>query len=103
MKPFAYDRATETDTAIGQVMGNASAKFLAGGTNLLDLMQRYIEQPDHLTDINRLGLSSIAPLPDGGVRIGALASNSAVAAHPVIRSNYPMLSQALLSGATQQL
>jgi xanthine dehydrogenase YagS FAD-binding subunit len=55
MKPFAYDRATEANTAIGQVTGNNSAKFLAGGTNLLDLMQRYIEQPDHLTDINRLG------------------------------------------------
>jgi xanthine dehydrogenase YagS FAD-binding subunit len=103
MKPFAYDRATKANTAIGQVAGNAAAKFLAGGTNLLDLMQRYIEQPDQLTDINRLGLSRIEPLPDGGVRLGALASNSAVAAHPAIRSHYPLLSQALLSGATQQL
>lgn len=103
MKPFTYNRATETQVAIERVARDGRAEFLAGGTNLLDLMKSNIEQPDHLTDINLLALSSIEPLPNNGVRIGALTSNSAVAAHPLIRERYPMLSQAILSGATQQL
>jgi xanthine dehydrogenase YagS FAD-binding subunit len=78
-------------------------KFLAGGTNLIDLMKQNVEQPAHLVDINRLELSAIEELPDGGLRLGALARNTDTADHPLVRQRYPLLARAILAGATQQL
>lgn len=101
MKPFAYLRVNEPNTAI-QAATSDQTKFIAGGTNLLDLMQEGIEQPDRLVDITRIKLSQIEPITNG-VRIGALAKNSYTANHPLIRTRYPLLSQALLAGASPQL
>jgi xanthine dehydrogenase YagS FAD-binding subunit len=103
MNPFTYQRAAQTDQAISAVSGSRGAKFLAGGTNLVDLMKDQVEKPTVLIDINRLPLKAIEPLPDGGVRLGALARNSETANHPLVRRQYPMLSQAILSGASPQL
>ncbi len=100
MKPFAYLRATETSTAIESA--SSQTKFIAGGTNLLDLMKEGVEQPDRLIDITRIQLAQIQPTANG-VRIGALAKNSDTANHPAIRTRYPLLSQALLAGASPQL
>lgn len=102
MKPFAYTRATEQDTAIQTVAADQRAKFIAGGTNLLDLMKGNIEQPDRLVDITRLELTRIEER-DGGVRLGALARNSDTANHLLVRQRYPLLSQAILAGASAQL
>jgi xanthine dehydrogenase YagS FAD-binding subunit len=102
MKAFTYERATDPGSAVAAV-SRAGAKFISGGTNLLDLMKLEIEQPTHLVDISRLPLKEIEELPDGGLRIGAQAANSDVAAHPLVRAHYPVLSQALLSGASGQL
>jgi xanthine dehydrogenase YagS FAD-binding subunit len=101
MKPFAYLRVNESSTAI-QAATRDRTKFIAGGTNLLDLMQEGIEQPDSLVDITRIKLSQIESR-SGGIRIGALAKNSDTANHPLIRTRYPLLSQALLAGASPQL
>ena len=103
MKPFSYTRASSTGAAVQALNNDTNAKFIGGGTNLLDLMKSGVEQPEHLVDINRVALSSIEELPDGGVSIGAMARNSHTATHPLIRQRYPMLSQAFLSGATGQL
>jgi xanthine dehydrogenase YagS FAD-binding subunit len=102
MKSFTYERATATENAIhaGAARG---AKFLAGGTNLVDLMKYGVESPTTLVDINHLELKEIVAAPDGGVKIGALVRNSDLADHPLIKSQYPLLSQALLSGASPQL
>ncbi len=100
MKPFAYLRATETSTAIESA--SSQTKFIAGGTNLLDLMKEGVEQPDRLIDITRIQLSQIQPTANG-IRIGALAKNSDTANNPLIRTRYPLLSQALLAGASPQL
>jgi xanthine dehydrogenase YagS FAD-binding subunit len=100
MKPFTYLRATETSTAIESA--TSQTKFIAGGTNLLDLMKEGVEQPDRLIDITRIELSQIQSTSNG-VRIGALAKNSDTANHPLIRTRYPLLSQALLAGASPQL
>ena len=102
MKPFTYERATDPRTAVA-AMSRAGAKFISGGTNLLDLMKLEIEQPGHLVDISRLPLRSIDDLPGGGLRIGAQAANSDVAADRRVRTRYPVLSQALLAGASGQL
>jgi xanthine dehydrogenase YagS FAD-binding subunit len=88
--PLAYER----------LLGS---RFIAGGTNLLDLMKYQVEDADHLIDINRIGLQEIQELPEGGLRIGALARNSKMANHPAIRTRYPVLAEALLSGASPQL
>lgn len=101
MKPFAYLRVNEASTAI-QAATRERTKFIAGGTNILDLMQDGIEQPERLVDINRIKLSQIEPT-SGGIRIGALAKNSDTANHPLVRTRYPLLSQALLAGASPQL
>ena len=101
MKPFTYLRATETSTAIKSATSNQT-KFIAGGTNLLDLMKEGVEQPDRLVDITRIQLTQVQPTSNG-VRIGALAKNSDTANHPLIRTRYPLLSQALLAGASPQL
>jgi xanthine dehydrogenase YagS FAD-binding subunit len=76
---------------------------LAGGTNLVDLMKQNVEQPSHLIDVNRLQLAAIEELPDGGLRLGALAHNAETANHPLVRQRYPLLSQAILAGASPQL
>src|SRR5437763_4605000 len=97
---FTYTRAADPQQATQATAANASAKFLAGGTNLIDLMKMGVERPTQLVDLNRLPLAQIEELPNGGgVRIGALARNSDVAEHPLIVQRYPVLSQALLAGA----
>lgn len=103
MRPFSYTRATESAAAATQVAANKAAKFLAGGTNLIDLMKEGVENPAALVDIYRLNLSQIKNNADGGVSIGALARNSDTANHPLIRQNYPLLSQTILAGASAQL
>jgi xanthine dehydrogenase YagS FAD-binding subunit len=102
MKSFSYERATATEGAI-HAGGARGAKFLAGGTNLVDLMKYGVESPTTLVDINRLDLNAIVAESDGGVKIGALVKNSDLANHSLIKSQYPLLSQALLSGASPQL
>ncbi len=102
MRPFAYQRAEDVRaaTAAGAAQG---VRFIAGGTNLLDLMKLEIETPSRLVDISRLPLKRIEVTPDGGLRIGALVTNSDLAADPVVRRQYPVLSQAILAGASGQL
>ncbi len=102
MRAFTYERATDPRAAVAAV-SRAGAKFISGGTNLLDLMKLEIEQPTHLVDISRLPLREIEELPDGGLRIGAQAANSDTAADTRVRTRYPVLSQALLAGASGQL
>jgi xanthine dehydrogenase YagS FAD-binding subunit len=102
MQSFFYDRATDPAHALrlGQQTG---ARFLGGGTNLLDLVKGDVEHPMRLVDLTRIGLDQVTETAQGTVRIGALARNSDVANHPLIRQRYPLLSQALLSGASAQL
>jgi xanthine dehydrogenase YagS FAD-binding subunit len=102
MKSFTYVRPATTEQAM-RAADDATAKFIAGGTNLLDLMKLQIETPARLVDINRIGLAAIEETPDGGLRIGALARNADLATHPVVREKYEVLSRALLSGASAQL
>jgi xanthine dehydrogenase YagS FAD-binding subunit len=99
---FSYERVSDPRAAIVAV-SKAGAKFISGGTNLLDLMKLEVERPAHLVDISRLPLSGIEELPDGGLRIGAQAANSDTAADARVRTRYPVLSQALLAGASGQL
>jgi xanthine dehydrogenase YagS FAD-binding subunit len=103
MNPFEYRRAESPQAAVEAAGPAAHAKFLAGGTNLVDLMKNGVEQPQRLVDINRLALAMIEPLPNGGLRLGALARNSDTANHPLVRQHYPLLSRAILSGASPQL
>jgi xanthine dehydrogenase YagS FAD-binding subunit len=102
MHSIFYDRARDVDHAI-ELAAAPGARFIGGGTNLLDLYKSGVERPERLVDISRLALAAIEELPDGGVRIGALASNTAAANHALIRQRFPLLSQALLDGATVQL
>jgi xanthine dehydrogenase YagS FAD-binding subunit len=102
MEPFKLIRAHDNLTAI-QSAGINRSKFIAGGTNMLDLMKLNIETPKQLVDINKLSLYNIEELPNGGVRIGALVKNSDLSYHPYIVKHFPVLSQALLSGASPQL
>jgi xanthine dehydrogenase YagS FAD-binding subunit len=102
MMPFTYERATDAQAAVAAA-SRAGAKFISGGTNLLDLMKLEIERPAHLVDISRLPLRDIEELPDGGLRIGAQAANSDTAADARVRTRYPVLSQALVAGASGQL
>ena len=104
MNPFTYSRATDATAAVAELAGKpAGSRFLAGGTNLIDLAKMGVEQPPALVDINALPLAEITELPNGGLRIGALARNSDTANHPLVRSRYPVLSEALLAGASPQL
>jgi xanthine dehydrogenase YagS FAD-binding subunit len=103
MTPFTYSRETDATQAALHLAGMPGAKFLGGGTNLIDLMKMGVEQPAQLLDINRLPLADIVELPGGGVRIGALARNSDVAEHPLVIKRYPVLREAFLSGASPQL
>ena len=103
MRPFTYERPTSVAAAAAAVSRAPNAKFIAGGTNLLDLMKLQIETPAHLVDVNGLALDRIEPMPDGGLRIGALVRNTDLASDPRVRRDYAVLSRALLSGASGQL
>ncbi len=102
MKNFSYSRSTDTSSAVQEILQDRKAKFIGGGTNLLDLMKGGVEQPDRLIDINHLPLTQIEEI-QGGVRVGALAHNSDTANHPLIRDRYPLLTQAIVAGASPQL
>ena len=102
MKPFDLQRA-DSLTHASQLCGERNAKPIGGGTNLVDLLKLEVERPDRLVDINRLPMAGIEKTDDGGLRIGALASNTAVAVNDDVRSQWPVLSRAILAGATQQL
>jgi xanthine dehydrogenase YagS FAD-binding subunit len=102
VRPFRYVRARDPNAAAGAVAANPLAKFLAGGTNLLDLMKEDIERPNELVDLTRLKLKEIRA-ERGGVSIGALATNTETANHPLICQNYPLLTQAIVAGASAQL
>jgi xanthine dehydrogenase YagS FAD-binding subunit len=103
MKPFSYEQAEDVAGAVRAVSERPNAKFIAGGTNLIDLMKLQIETPEHLVDVNRLPLADVEETPQGGLRIGALVRNSVLAADRRVRRRYPLLSQALLAGASGQL
>jgi xanthine dehydrogenase YagS FAD-binding subunit len=103
VKPFSYARATDVQDAVEGMGQHAQAKFIAGGTNLLDLMKENVERPERLIDINGLPLNTIELGPDGGLRIGALVSNSDVAYHSEVARRYPLLARAILAGASPQL
>ena len=103
MKAFTYERATSPAQAAAAAAGTKGAKFIAGGTNLLDLMKLQIETPAHLIDINDLGLDQIEPTPEGGLKIGALVRNTDLAADARVRRDYGVLTRALVAGASAQL
>ena len=103
MKPFRFDRAGDISGAVATLAREPAGEFLAGGTNLVDLMKLEVMQPDVLVDVRRLTSGEIGDLPDGGLRIGAAVTNSELAADRRVRSRYPVLSQALLAGASGQL
>jgi xanthine dehydrogenase YagS FAD-binding subunit len=103
MRPFTYERANSPADAMAAAVRTPNARFIAGGTNLLDLMKLQIETPGHLIDVNGLALDRIEPTPEGGLRIGALVRNTDLAADPRVRRDYGLLSRALLAGASGQL
>src|SRR5258708_3921027 len=109
MKTFQLTRAADSAQAITTAakattaQQGAEIRFIGGGTTLIDLMKLNVEQPQRLVDINRLSLDKIEALPDGGLTIGAVVRNSDLAYHPLVRKNYAVLSEAILSGATVQL
>jgi xanthine dehydrogenase YagS FAD-binding subunit len=100
---FHYARANDVADAVRQIAADPKAKFIAGGTNLVDLMKENVERPTRLIDITHLPLKSVEPTEDGGLRIGALVPNSDLAYHPLIAERYPLLGSALLAGASAQL
>jgi xanthine dehydrogenase YagS FAD-binding subunit len=102
MKPFTYERAADAQAAVKAASEIPGARFIAGGTNLLDLMKLEIEAPQHLVDVGRLPMAAIEAEGEG-LRIGAMATNSQVAGHPEVRRRYPVLTQAIVSGASGQL
>ena len=103
MIPFQYARARDVADAVRQVGADRSARFIAGGTNLLDLMKDHVERPSRLIDISRLPLKSVEETAAGGLRIGALVPNSDLAYHPLVERRYPMLASAILAGANTLL
>ncbi|MEU4465921.1 xanthine dehydrogenase family protein subunit M [Streptomyces sp. NPDC024017] len=103
MKEFAYVRAGSVEEATSAYASHAGARYLGGGTNLVDLMKLGVEAPTALIDVTRLPLDTIEELPDGALRVGAMVRNSDLAAHPLVRDRYPALSQAVLAGASGQL
>jgi xanthine dehydrogenase YagS FAD-binding subunit len=103
MKPFTYERPSTPAAAATAAQQTPGAKFIAGGTNLLDLMKLQIETPVHLIDINGLGFDRIETTPEGELQVGALVRNTDLAANQTVRRNYPLLSRALLAGASGQL
>ncbi|WP_369268747.1 xanthine dehydrogenase family protein subunit M [Streptomyces sp. R11] len=103
MREFDYRRAPDVPGAVALLDDDPHARYLAGGTNLVDLMKSGVERPARLVDVRELPLDRIEPAADGGLRVGATATNSDLAAHPEVRSHYPMLAQAVLAGASGQL
>lgn len=103
MTPFAYERASDASSAVARVAAHSNAAFLGGGTNLVDHMRLGVAHPELLVDVTRLPFSKIERLPDGGIRVGAGVRNSDLAADRTVRERYPVLSQALLAGASGQL
>ena len=103
MRSFTYERPRTPQEAAAAIARVPDARFIAGGTNLLDLMKLQIETPTHLVDVNHTGLDKIEPTPEGGLRIGALVRNTDLAADARVRKDYAVLSRALLSGASGQL
>jgi xanthine dehydrogenase YagS FAD-binding subunit len=100
---FQYARAHDVADAVRMIVADPTAKFIAGGTNLVDLMKEDVERPSRLIDISRLPLRTVEQTAAGGLRVGALVPNSDLAYHPLIEKNYPLLSSAILAGASQQL
>ncbi len=100
---FQYARATDVTDAVRQIAADPSARFIAGGTNLVDLMKYDVEKPARLIDISRLPLKTVEETTEGGVRIGALVPNTDLAYHPLIEKRYPLVASAILAGASQQL
>lgn len=103
MNRFSFERASSVAGAVSAIARNERARFIAGGTNLLDLMKENVSRPSHLIDVNRLPLNTIEEQADGGLRIGALVTNSAVAYDARVEQRYPLLSKAILAGASAQL
>ncbi len=103
MNSFSYAVAPDVGSAISELAGASRAKCIAGGTNLLDLMKENVARPSHLVDITRIPLNTIEDQADGGLRLGALVSNAETAYHPQVESRYPLLSKAILAGATPQI
>jgi xanthine dehydrogenase YagS FAD-binding subunit len=103
MISFQYARAIDVADAVRQLAGDPTAKFIAGGTNLIDLMKMDVERPTKVVDINRLPLKQIEGTLGGGLRIGALVRNSDLAYHPLVEQRYPVLASAVMAGASQQL
>jgi xanthine dehydrogenase YagS FAD-binding subunit len=103
VKPFRYERAERADVAIEELAANPRARYLGGGTNLVDLMRLGVEQPDQLVDVSRLPLDRIEEEPDGSLRIGAAVRNSELAGDPRVRERYPLLVEAVLAGASGQV
>src|SRR5947207_6872699 len=103
MNNFEFSRASDVADAVRQVATDPGAKFIAGGTNLIDLMKENVARPSRLIDITHLALDKIEETKDGGLRIGALVPNSDLAYHPLIEARYPLLGSAILAGASAQL
>ena len=103
MNNFEYARASDVADAVRRIAADPSAKFIAGGTNLIDLMKENVARPSRLIDITHLPLRTVEETKDGGLRIGALVPNSDLAYHPKIEARYPLLASAILAGASQQL
>lgn len=103
MRPFSYARPDEVGSAVGELHADPTARFIAGGTNLIDLMKEDVERPTRLVDVNHLPLGGIEELPNGGLRLGALVTNAETAYHPLVEQRYPLLSRTILAGASPQL
>jgi xanthine dehydrogenase YagS FAD-binding subunit len=103
MRPFTFARVTDVGEAVRDIAAHPNARFIAGGTNILDLMKENVARPARLIDISRLPLTAIEPTADGGLRLGALATNADTAYHDEVRRRYPLVSKAILAGASAQI
>src|SRR5262245_27108514 len=103
MNNFGYERASDVADSVRRIAGDPTAKFIAGGTNLVDLMKENVARPSRLIDISHLPTNKVEETRDGGLRIGALVPNSDLAYHPQIAARYPLVASAILAGASQQL
>ena len=103
MITFQYARANDVRDAVSRIADDPNAKFVAGGTNLIDLMKMDVERPTKVIDITRLPLKQVENMPNGGLRIGALVRNTDLAYHPIVEQRYPVLASAIMAGASQQL
>lgn len=103
MKSFSYTRADDMATVVSEIVNDNAAKFIAGGTNLIDLMKENVARPSRLIDITHLPLNKIEDTEDGGLRLGALVTNAETAYNEQVETRYPLLSKAILAGASPQL